>query len=70
MNLRGATNVEVICLHIPTTFKIGGKITFSQLLSVHNAHDVRQIEMHTAEPVVPGPSHLEGEVAIAKLKKG
>jgi hypothetical protein len=25
--------------------------------------------MHTAEPLVPGPSHLEVETAIAKLKK-
>jgi hypothetical protein len=40
---------------------------FSQLLNVHNVHDVRQIEVHTAELLVPGPSHLE--VAIAKLKK-
>jgi hypothetical protein len=25
--------------------------------------------MHTAEPLVPGPSHLETEIAVAKLKK-
>jgi hypothetical protein len=31
--------------------------------------DVRQIEINTAEPVVPGPSHLEVEISIAKLKK-
>jgi hypothetical protein len=36
---------------------------------VHNVSDVRQIEVHTAEPLVPGPSHLEVEIAIAKLKK-
>jgi hypothetical protein len=24
--------------------------------------------VHTAEPLVPGPSHLEVEIAIAKLK--
>jgi hypothetical protein len=42
---------------------------FSQLLNVHNISDVRQIEVHTAEPLVPGPSHLEVENAIAKLKK-
>jgi hypothetical protein len=39
----------------------------SQLLSVHNVSDVRQIEIHTAEPLVPGPSHVEDE--IAKLRK-
>jgi hypothetical protein len=42
---------------------------FLQLLIVHNVSDVRQIEVHTAEPFVPGPSHLEVETAIAKLKK-
>jgi hypothetical protein len=31
--------------------------------------DVRQIEVHTTEPFVPGPSYLEAEIAIAKLKK-
>jgi hypothetical protein len=42
---------------------------FSQLLNVHNVSDVRQIEVHMAEPLVPGPSRLEDEVAMAKLKK-
>jgi prefoldin subunit 5 len=32
---------------------------FSQLLNVHNVSDVRQIEVDTAEPLVPGPSRLE-----------
>jgi hypothetical protein len=27
------------------------------------------VEIHTAEPRVPGPSHLEVEISIAKLKK-
>jgi hypothetical protein len=38
-------------------------------LNVHNISDVRQIEIHTAEPLVPGPSDLEVEISIAKLKK-
>jgi hypothetical protein len=42
---------------------------FYQLLNVHNVSDIWQIEVHTAEPLVPGPSHLEVEIAIAKLKK-
>jgi hypothetical protein len=42
---------------------------FSQLLNVLNVSDVRQIEVHTAEPLVPGTSRLEVEIAIAKLKK-
>jgi hypothetical protein len=42
---------------------------FSQFLNVHNVSDVRQIEVHTAEPLVPFPSRLEIEIAIPKLKK-
>jgi hypothetical protein len=29
---------------------------FSQLLNVHDVSDVRQTEVHTAEPSVPGPT--------------
>jgi hypothetical protein len=42
---------------------------FSQLLNVHNVSDVRQIDLHTAEPLLSGRSRLEVEIAIAKLKK-
>jgi hypothetical protein len=42
---------------------------FSQLLNVHNVSDVRQIEIHKAEQLLPGPSCLEAETAIAKLKR-
>jgi hypothetical protein len=45
------------------------KKNFSQLLNVHNVSDVRQIEVHTAEPLEPGSSRLEVEIAIAELKK-
>jgi hypothetical protein len=38
-------------------------------LNLHNVSDVRQIKVYTAEPLVPGSSHLEVEIAIAKLKK-
>jgi hypothetical protein len=31
---------------------------FSLLLNAHNVSDVRQIEVHRAEPLVPGPSCL------------
>jgi hypothetical protein len=30
---------------------------------------IRQIGVHMAEPLVPGPSRLEAEIAIAKLKE-
>jgi hypothetical protein len=36
---------------------------------VHNASDVRQTEVHMAEPLVHGPSHLEVEIGVAKFKK-
>jgi hypothetical protein len=36
---------------------------------VRNVSDVRQIEGLMAEPLVPGPSHLEIEIAIVKFKK-
>jgi hypothetical protein len=36
---------------------------------MHKVTDVRQIEVHTAKPLVPGPSHLEVEIAIAELKR-
>jgi hypothetical protein len=42
---------------------------FSQSLNVYNTSDVRQIEVYMAELLVPGPSCLEVEIAIAKFKK-
>jgi hypothetical protein len=29
---------------------------FNQVLNVHGVHDVRQMDTHTAEPLVPQPS--------------
>jgi len=40
----------------------------SHLLNVHGVNDVKQTEIHTAEPPVPEPSALEVELAIEKLK--
>jgi hypothetical protein len=42
---------------------------FSQLLSVHRVSDVKQIEIHTIEPLVPDPSPFEIEIAIATFKQ-
>jgi hypothetical protein len=36
---------------------------------VHSVSDIRQIETHAAEPLLPGPICLEVEIAITKLKK-
>ena len=41
---------------------------FPQLLNVHGENDVRQTEIHTAEPLVPEPSDFEIQLAIEKLK--
>jgi hypothetical protein len=35
---------------------------------VHRVSDVRQTEIHTAETLVPDPSTIDFEIAIAKLK--
>jgi len=42
---------------------------FSELLNVHEVNDVRQTEIHTAEPLVPEPRAFEFEMAIGKLKR-
>jgi hypothetical protein len=42
---------------------------FSQLFNVHWVSDVRQIEIHTAEPLVPDTSPSEVEMAISKLRR-
>jgi hypothetical protein len=42
---------------------------FSQLLNVHKVSDVRQIEIHTAKPLVPEPGTLDVKITISKLKK-
>jgi hypothetical protein len=36
---------------------------------VHRVGDVRQIEIHTAEPLVPDPSSSEVEIAVAKFHR-
>jgi hypothetical protein len=40
---------------------------FSQLLNIHGNNDVRQAELHTAEPLVSEPSAFKVEFAIEKL---
>jgi len=41
---------------------------FSQLLNIHGVNDVRETNIHTAEPLVPEPSAIEFELDIEKLK--
>jgi hypothetical protein len=42
---------------------------FCLLLDVHSVSGIRQTTIHIGEPLVPGPSHLEVEIATAMLKK-
>ena len=42
---------------------------FFHLLNVHGVNDVRQTELHTAEPLVPEPSAFDVEMAVGKLKE-
>jgi hypothetical protein len=44
------------------------KNLFPQLLTVHGVSDVRQIEIHSAEQLVPDPSSHEFETAIAMFE--
>jgi hypothetical protein len=44
------------------------KNPFSQLFNVHGISDVKQTEIHTAEPLVPKPSAFELQIII-KLKR-
>jgi hypothetical protein len=40
---------------------------FNQVLNVQGVHD-RQMDIHTAEPLISEPSLVEVEIAIGKLK--
>jgi uncharacterized protein (UPF0276 family) len=42
------------------------KNDFSMFLNVHRFGDVRYIEIHTAEPLVPEPKPFEVKIVIAK----
>jgi len=42
---------------------------FCQLFNVHGVSDVRQTEIHTAEPLLPEPSAYEVEMDIEKLNR-
>ena len=37
-------------------------------MNVHGVNDVRQTEVHTAEPLVPEPSASEVQLAIENIK--
>jgi hypothetical protein len=39
------------------------------VLNVHWVHDVRLIDIHMTEPLVPEPSLVQVEIATGKLKR-
>jgi hypothetical protein len=45
------------------------KCYFSQILNVQNISGITLKEIYTAEQLVPGPSHLVVEIAVANLEK-
>jgi hypothetical protein len=47
----------------------GCKNVFNQVLNVHGVHDVRQMDIHMAEPLVPEPSLVKVEIASGKFKR-
>jgi hypothetical protein len=47
----------------------GWKNYFCQLLNVPGINDVRQTEIHTAEPLVPEPSSFEVHISVEKLER-
>jgi hypothetical protein len=56
-------------LSVPHSVLNRRKHFFKHVPNVHGVHDVRQMDIHTAEQVVPEPSLVEMEIAIRKLKR-
>jgi hypothetical protein len=46
----------------------GFSINRHKLWNVHSISDFRQIDVHTAEPLVPGSSLVEAEIVTVKFK--
>jgi hypothetical protein len=59
----------VMCSQIHRVFLNRWKNFFKQVLNVHGVYDVRQMNIHTAEPLVLEPSLAKVEIAIGKLKR-
>jgi hypothetical protein len=57
----------VVCLHIPTTFWLGGRI--SSVGSVQGVDRDRQTAIHTAELLIPVRSYFETEITIQDISR-
>jgi len=58
----------VIWLQTVTVFWLGGG-TISLLLNIHGVNDLRQAEIHTAQPLLPGPIALILRWFFLKLRR-
>jgi hypothetical protein len=45
------------------------KNLFNKVLNVHGVQNVRLIDIHTGDPLVPEPSFVEVEIATGNLKR-
>jgi hypothetical protein len=59
----------VMCFADPHSILNRRKNFFNQLLNVHRIHDVRQMDMHMAEPLMLEPNIVKVEISIEKLKR-
>jgi hypothetical protein len=59
----GVHTVFLLCIALPS------QACIHCILCIVRVSDVRQIEIHTVEPLVPDPSPFEVETAIAKSKR-
>jgi hypothetical protein len=74
MNLRRVTNTKstsdensYLLADFHNIF-IRWKNYFSQLLNEHRVNDVKQMEIYSAEPLVPGPSPFRLKLLLQHLK--
>jgi hypothetical protein len=67
INIIKDENVDVLA--DPQSVLNKWKNFFNRVLNVYGVHDVRQMDIHTAEPLVPEPSLVEVETASGSLKR-
>jgi hypothetical protein len=59
----------VTWLQTPHSILARWRNRFSQLLTVYGVNDIRQTDVHTAEPLVPEPNAFEVEMSVQGLKR-
>jgi hypothetical protein len=70
MNLGKGINLKLILSRMKMVICLDRwKNFFNHMLNVHGVHDVRQMDIHMAESLVPEPGLVKVEIAIAKLKR-